>query len=162
MQATIPRLRDKLANDPSYFTSVYNHTFELAKTSGQRSLRTEFAIAFWELLIPHGLSGTALAHTSDGDTDDDEDTPMDTEGGWKPDFTKWWFEFLTQKGSKGISRDTWTMVRLDIVLSLFSLTLSRPPSAHSSSTSSEPSARIFRTTITKAHGLPLSMILSPM
>lgn len=26
-------------------------------------------------------------------------------------FTDWWFEFLTTKGGKGVSKDTWTMVR---------------------------------------------------
>lgn len=109
MQTALPRLRDKLANNPSYFTSVYNYTFEFAKTSGQRSIGVETAIAFWALLIPHGLTGMALAHTSDEDTDDDEDTSMDAEEGWKPEFTEWWFEFLTTKGGKGVSKDTWMM-----------------------------------------------------
>jgi len=109
MKSALPGLRHKLANDPSYFTSVYNYTFEFAKASGQRSITVETAVAFWGLLIPHGLTGTALAHTTDGDTDDEEDTPMDTEEGWKPEFTDWWFEFLTIKGGKGISKDTWVM-----------------------------------------------------
>jgi DCN1-like protein 1/2 len=111
MQAALPRLRDKLANDPKYFTSVYNYTFEFAKTSGQRSIGVDTAIAFWGLLIPHGLTGTALAHDSDEDTDEEDDAPMETEEGWKQDFTDWWFEFLTLKGGKGVSKDTWTMVR---------------------------------------------------
>lgn len=111
MEAALPRLRDKLANDPSYFTSVYNYTFEFSKSGAQRSITVETAIAFWGLLIPLGLTGTALAHTSDGDVDDDEEESMNSEGGWEPRFTGWWFEFLTNKGGKGVSKDTWTMVR---------------------------------------------------
>ncbi|KAF9646140.1 defective in Cullin neddylation protein 1 [Thelephora ganbajun] len=114
MQAALPKLRDKLANDPSYFTSVYNYTFEFAKTGAQRSIGVETAIAFWGLLIPHGLTGMALAHTSNGDKDDGGDASMATEQGWKPEFTPWWFEFLTTKGGKGVSKDTWTMF-LDFV-----------------------------------------------
>lgn len=71
----------------------------------------ETAIAFWELLVPHGLTGTALDHTSDEDTDDDEDIQMEAEEGWQSEFTDWWFEFLKTKGGKGVSKDTWTMVR---------------------------------------------------
>lgn len=110
MQAALPKLRQKLANDPSYFTSVYNYTFEFAKTGAQRSVGVEIAIAFWGLLIPHGLTGTALARVSSGEKDDGGDALMDTEGGWKPEFTDWWFEFLTIKGGKGVSKDTWMMV----------------------------------------------------
>ena len=110
MQTALPRLRDKLANDPKYFTSVYNYTFEFAKTGGQRSIGVDTAIAFWGLLIPHGLTGMALAHDSDEDTDDEDDAPMETEEGWRPEFTHWWFEFLNTKGGKGVSKDTWTMV----------------------------------------------------
>ena len=111
MRTSLSKLRNKLANDPTYFTSVYNYTFEFAKTGAQRSIGVETAIAFWGLLIPHGLSGAALAHTSGRDSDDEGgDTPMGTEGGWRPEFTPWWFEFLTVKGGKGVSKDTWTMV----------------------------------------------------
>ena len=113
MQTALPKLRDKLANNPTYFTSVYNYTFEFAKTGGQRSIAVEIAMAFWGLLIPHGLSGCALTRTSDAESDDDEDTPMDTSEGWKPEFTQWWFDFLESKGIKGVSKDTWTMVCLD-------------------------------------------------
>jgi len=115
MQAALPKLRDKLANDPTYFTSVYNYTFEFAKTGAQRSIGVDVAIAFWGLLIPHGLTGTALAHTSGADDDDDDDdASMETEEGWKPEFTDWWLEFLITKGGKGVSKDTWTMF-LDFV-----------------------------------------------
>jgi len=114
MKTALPRLRDKLANDPAYFVSVYNYTFEFAKTGAQRSIGVETAIAFWGLLIPHGLAGKALAHTPGGDDGDGGDVSMGTEEGWKPEFTRWWFEFLTIKGGKGVSKDTWTMF-LDFV-----------------------------------------------
>jgi len=113
MQSALPKLRDKLANDPTYFTSVYNYTFEFAKSGAQRSIGVDVAIAFWGLLIPHGLTGRALAHASNEESDD-EDVSMDVEEGWKPEFTDWWFEFLTSRGGKGVSKDTWTMF-LDFV-----------------------------------------------
>lgn len=122
MKAALPRLRDKLANDPSYFTSVYNYTFEFAKTGAQRSIGVDIAIAFWGLLIPHGLTGTALAHNSGEDEDDGGDEPMATEEGWKPEFTHWWFDFLTTKGGKGVSKDTWTMVGPTLSSIFFPLT----------------------------------------
>ena len=34
------------------------------------------------------------------------------EEGWKSEYTDWWFEFLREKGGKGVSKDTWQMVRL--------------------------------------------------
>lgn len=156
MQAALPRLCDKLANDPSYFTSVYNYTFGFAKTSGQRSLGVETAIAFWGLLIPHGLTGTALARSSDGDTDDEEDESMDLQEGWKSEFTAWWFEFLTKKGGKGVSRDTWTMVPAPISFPLSPLSPQSPPIFHSSSTSSAPLIPNLRIMIMKVS--PLAQI----
>ena len=68
---------------------------------------------FWRLLIPFGLEGGALAHTN-STFDDDNDVDMDQaadEEGCKPEYTEWWFEFLQQKGGKGVSKDTWVMVR---------------------------------------------------
>ena len=121
MKTALPKLRDKLANDPSYFTSVYNYTFEFAKTGAQRSIGVETAIAFWGLLIPYGLAGKALAHTPGGGNSDGEDVSMGTEEGWKPEFTRWWFEFLTTKGGKGVSKDTWTMVGPIFLSSVFPL-----------------------------------------
>lgn len=150
MKAALPRLRDKLANDPSYFTSVYNYTFEFAKTSGQRSIGVETAIAFWGLLIPHGLTGTALAHASGEDSDDEEeDASMDTGEGWKPEFTDWWFDFLASKGGKGVSKDTWTMVNPQLCASLRSSDKEIRPFVHSSSILPERSTPSFRITITK-------------
>lgn len=150
MQAALPRLRDKLANDSSYFTSVYNYTFEFAKAGAQRSITVETAIPFWELLFTHGLTGNALDHTphGDGDTDEEEDhTSMDTEEGWKSEFTRWWVEFLIENGTKGVSKDTWTMVRPNFFFPFFPLPEGRTP--HSSSTSSALSTPNLRNTISK-------------
>lgn len=38
MKVALVRLRDKLGSDPGYFQKVYNHTFDFARTEGQRSL----------------------------------------------------------------------------------------------------------------------------
>jgi hypothetical protein len=88
------------------------------------------AKAFWEMLIPTGLKGGALSHIAslDGEyayfrseyacspkllSDDDGDQNMDVgdEAGWNDELTQWWFDFLTEKGGKGVSKDTWSMVR---------------------------------------------------
>ena len=73
---------------------------------------TDTAQAFWGLLLPHAVQGGALAHVDD---DDDEDEAMGSNGGsdqgWSDVHTQWWFDFLSEKGGKGVSRDTWNMVR---------------------------------------------------
>lgn len=81
------------------------------------TIATDTAQAFWGLLLPHGVHGGALAHVEedeDNDDDDDESMADDDVGltqGWSDKHTEWWFDFLSEKGGKGISRDTWTMVR---------------------------------------------------
>ncbi|KJA24926.1 hypothetical protein HYPSUDRAFT_200185 [Hypholoma sublateritium FD-334 SS-4] len=112
MQTALERLRDQLATDPAYFAKVYTHTFDFARAEGQRSLGLETAIALWGLLLPHGLEGGALAHSAGSDDEGDEDDAMDGDAGWPGEYTQWWFDFLTQKGGKGVSKDTWVMVRL--------------------------------------------------
>jgi len=107
MKSALLRLRDRLGSDPQYFNQVYNHTFDFARSEGQRSLAVDTAQAFWGLLIPHGLQGGALAHASSRDFDDDDD--MGEEEGWKDEYTSWWFEFLDERGGKGVSKDTWAM-----------------------------------------------------
>lgn len=76
---------------------------------------TETAQAFWELLIPHGVKGGALGHVEEETSGDEEDEEMEAdvelEPGWSEKHTQWWFEFLSEKAGKGISRDTWNMVR---------------------------------------------------
>jgi DCN1-like protein 1/2 len=32
------------------------------------------------------------------------------EAGWNDDLTALWFQFLDEKGGKGVSKDTWSMV----------------------------------------------------
>lgn len=112
MKACLPRLRDKLAKDSAYFKKVYNHTFEFARTEGARSLAMETAIEFWKLLIPYGLKGGALSHTTQEALEDGgEDVRMAdvNEKGWQDPYTESWFEFMTEKGGKGVSKDTWNM-----------------------------------------------------
>ena len=74
----------------------------------------DMAQGFWQLLIPHGLAGGALAHVASGAADDDGDDAMDGNAdgeGWKDEYTDWWFEFLTESKAKGVSKDVWHMVR---------------------------------------------------
>lgn len=69
------------------------------------------AEGYWRLLIPHGLSGGALSHIISEDEDEGEDEAMaHDEEGWQPEYTEWWFDFLKEKGGKGVSKDTWLMV----------------------------------------------------
>ncbi|KAF5329390.1 hypothetical protein D9619_008957 [Psilocybe cf. subviscida] len=111
MRSALPRLRDQLGSDPDYFRKVYNHTFDFGRSEGQRSLALESAQAFWALLLPHGLRGGALSHTA---STDGEDVRMSTGEGWKEEYNQMWFDFLTGKGLKGVSKDTWAMF-LDFV-----------------------------------------------
>ena len=107
MKATIPRLRKKLGSDPDYFRRVYLYTFEFARAEGQRSLGLELALAFWGLLLPHGLKGGALRVQDPGGDD-----LMKVDGGWTEEHTQLWYEFLSEKNIKGISKDTWAMARI--------------------------------------------------
>jgi len=111
MQHAIAKLRQRLASDSAYFIKVYNYTFDFAKTEGQRSLAVEMACAFWALLLPHGLSGGALSYQPSSDFIGG-DQPMDDgeEEGWRPKYNEAWFKFLAEKGGKGVSKDTWTML----------------------------------------------------
>lgn len=42
---------------------------------------------------------------------------MGSSPGWSERHTQLWFDFLTEKGVKGVSKDTWSMVRFVYVLS---------------------------------------------
>ncbi|KAF8737032.1 hypothetical protein AX14_013565 [Amanita brunnescens Koide BX004] len=104
MKTALDDMRDKLSSNPKYFRSVYNFTFNFAKSEpNQRSLPLETALAYWSLLISHASKGRALTGKTDG-----EDIDM-TGGGWEDRYTQWWFDYLAQKGVKGVSRDTWVM-----------------------------------------------------
>ena len=107
MKGMIPRLRKKLGSDPAYFRRVYLYTFAFARTEGQRSLGLELALAFWGLLLPHGLKGGALRSQDPGGDD-----LMKIDGGWTEEHTQLWYDFLTEKNIKGISKDTWAMARI--------------------------------------------------
>jgi len=110
MKACVAQLAMKLANDTDYFRSVYNYTFDFAKTeAGQRSISTENAIAFWGLLLPAGLKGRALQHVDSKVEDDEVVYTPSREPGWKLEYNDLWFEFMTEKGGKGVSKDTWQM-----------------------------------------------------
>ncbi|KAH8822657.1 defective in Cullin neddylation protein 1 [Flagelloscypha sp. PMI_526] len=112
MGAVLPRLRTKLASDPEYFKNVYNYTFNFAKQEGQRSIGLDTAQAFWQLLLPFGFKGGALSHVVEQDEDESGDVPMSSpEDGFKEEYIQWWFDFLEEKGGKGVSKDTWQMVR---------------------------------------------------
>ncbi|KAI0920616.1 hypothetical protein AcV5_010304 [Taiwanofungus camphoratus] len=114
MRNALPRLRENLGADQDYFQQVYNYTFDFSRPAGQRSLALDMAQGFWAILISHGLQGGALSHINSREEEDDEeeeddDDDMDGEEGWKEEYTQWWFEFLNEKGGKGISKDTWQM-----------------------------------------------------
>ncbi|KIM41840.1 hypothetical protein M413DRAFT_27408 [Hebeloma cylindrosporum] len=115
MKAALTKLRSQLGSDFEYFQKVYNHTFDFARSEGQRSLGIDFAQAFWSLLLPHGFSGGALNRISLRDGDNDHN--MDGEEGFKEEYIQWWFEFLNKKGHKGVSKDTWVMF-LDFIRSI--------------------------------------------
>jgi hypothetical protein len=106
MKSAIPRLRKKLGADSEYFRRVYTYTFEFARSEGQRSLGIDIALAFWGLLLPHGLKGGALRPQDYGGDD-----PMKPDGGWTEEHTQLWYDFLNEKNIKGISKDTWAMAR---------------------------------------------------
>jgi len=112
MRVVLPELRNKLATDPAYFRKVYHHTFDFARSEGQRSLAIDTAQDFWKLLLPHGLAGGAVSHTKD--VSEDGDVSMEHEDGWQSEYLQWWFDFLNEKGGKGVSKDTWAMF-LDFV-----------------------------------------------
>jgi len=104
MKAAIPRLRKKLGSDAEYFRRVYIYTFDFARSEGQRSVAIDIALAFWSLLLPHGLKGGALRPQDHGGDD-----PMKADGAWTEEHSQLWYDFLTEKNIKGISKDTWAM-----------------------------------------------------
>lgn len=113
MKAALPGLRTRLGSDAAFFRQVYLHTFEFAKAPGQRSIPMENAKAFWGLLLPAGQKGDALSHQGNDPS----------ESGWKPEYNQWWFDFLDEKGGKGVSRDTWNMVSGNSLSPRVSLTI---------------------------------------
>ncbi|KAI0000769.1 Cullin binding-domain-containing protein [Russula compacta] len=109
MKATIPRLRKRLGADADYFRRVYVYTFEFARSDGQRSLGIDVALAFWGLLLPHGLKGGALRPQLDYGDDPMKASDGGGGGGWTEEHSQLWYKFLNEKTVKGISKDTWAM-----------------------------------------------------
>ncbi|KAF7320495.1 Defective in cullin neddylation protein [Mycena chlorophos] len=106
MKSALARLRTRLTSgsDAAYFRKVYNHTFDFAKSEGQRSIPMDTASAFWALLLPYATLGARV--------DESGDTVMDSPAageGWRPEYNDWWIEFMNEKGGKGVSKDTWVM-----------------------------------------------------
>ncbi|GJJ14044.1 hypothetical protein Clacol_008301 [Clathrus columnatus] len=108
MKNSLTRLRRNLSSDFTYFKKVYLFTFEFARSEGQRSLAVETAQAFWGLLLPQAVEGGALARI---EIDEDEEDENMAQGGpgWSDQHTQLWFDFLNEKGGKGVSKDTWNM-----------------------------------------------------
>ncbi|KIY48533.1 DUF298-domain-containing protein [Fistulina hepatica ATCC 64428] len=115
MREAVESLRSKLSSNLDYFRKVYMHTFQFARADGQRSLPIDMAAAFWGLLIPCGVEGGALEHVNPRDDDDDE--VMSSGDGWAPQYLQWWLDFHEKKGTKGISKDTWSMF-LEFILTI--------------------------------------------
>jgi DCN1-like protein 1/2 len=51
MTTALPRLRTKLGQDPAYFQKVYNHTFDFAKSEGQRSIGAFLYLFFFHVSL---------------------------------------------------------------------------------------------------------------
>jgi DCN1-like protein 1/2 len=52
------------------------------------------------------MKGGALAHKKQ----DGDDVIMEPQEGFKLEYVQWWFDFLNEKGGRGVSKDTWNMV----------------------------------------------------
>ncbi|KAI8926435.1 Cullin binding-domain-containing protein [Entophlyctis helioformis] len=79
MKAKIPAMRKEL-DDPQTAKRIYLFAFNFAKSSNQKSLPLESAIAFWDLLL-----GNKFKH-------------LDL-----------WKTFLEETHGKSISKDTWSL-----------------------------------------------------
>jgi len=127
MRQALPGLREKLGSDREYFTKVYSHTFNFSRNEGQRSLgqfyefsttcscpnessATETAKGLWNLLLPHGLKGGAISTPHAPDDVDIDGEKLPAEQSWTIERIAMWFQFLDDRGLKGISRDSWLMV----------------------------------------------------
>ena len=127
MRQALPGLREKLGSDREYFSKVYSHTFNFSRNEGQRSLgqfyefsitrscpnessATETAKGLWNLLLPHGLKGGAISTPNAPDDVDINGKNLPAEQSWTIERIAMWFQFLDDKGLKGISRDSWLMV----------------------------------------------------
>jgi len=107
MKAGLVRLEAKLGSDPSYFRTVYNFTFNFARSEGQRSLAKDTALEYWKSLLHFGVGKEALRY---GPEDDGEDVDMDGGQRWTRKHTEMWMEFMKARGDVAVSKDTWQML----------------------------------------------------
>ena len=78
--------RETLPTDKELFTRVYNHTFSLALTQGQKAVQLETATEYWRLL----LTAPSLNWS----------TP-------KTPWLTWWIEYLGTQWKKSVNKDLW-------------------------------------------------------
>ncbi|KAI9811190.1 MAG: Scaffold-type E3 ligase [Thelocarpon impressellum] len=90
-QAAVSSLRTSLALDADLFRRVYRHTFQLARTGGQKAVALEAAQEYWRLLFSSGGGGGPAWNTAT--------TP----------WLDWWLEFLHARWKKSVNRDMWNM-----------------------------------------------------
>lgn len=81
MKSVISEIAKTAKTDSSYFKNVYRFTFSYIKAEGTRSLPTESAVAYWDLLL----------------ADKFPKLPQ-------------WNEFITTIYKKAVSKDTWNMI----------------------------------------------------
>ncbi|KAL1594243.1 Scaffold-type E3 ligase [Nothophoma quercina] len=87
-KAYIKNLKSQLPADKTVFTRVYKYTFLLAKTTEQKAVPLENAIAYWDLLFASPLSAVKWSSP---------DSP----------WLDWWKEFLEAKWKKSVNKDMW-------------------------------------------------------
>ncbi|KAF2706080.1 defective in cullin neddylation protein 1 [Pleomassaria siparia CBS 279.74] len=87
-KAYVNMLKDTLPTSNDTFAKVYKHTFQLAKSGGQKAVPLETATAYWELLFDSPLSAVKWNSRS---------TPWST----------WWIEFLNSSWKKSVNKDMW-------------------------------------------------------
>lgn len=97
--AYINSLKSDLPKNKEAFAKVYNYTFQLAKTAGQKAVPLETASAYWELLFTSPLSAVKWSSGS---------TP----------WTAWWIEFLNSQWKRSINKDVWNQTLKFAVLTL--------------------------------------------
>lgn len=131
MKTSLTRLEAKLGSDPSYFRTVYNYTFNFARSEGQRSLgkcnfwstgfdpdsvqlypAKDTALEYWKSLLYFAVGKEALRHAP-ADDEEDEDVDMDVGPGWTREHTEMWLEYMKVRDDVAVSKDTWQMVRTE-------------------------------------------------
>jgi len=122
-----PDKKDKGVLVRRYFTNedIGNSTTYLALDTAQE---------LWKLLLPAGFKGGALIWRPSQDRDGD----VKMDDGWKEEYNTWWLDFMAKKGGKGVSKDTWQMVRAALSLNVVMLKL---PSSSTLSVQRTPNSR---------------------